>query len=128
MSRARTAPAQASRRPPSASRSTGCPQRVDSRLRRALVSSADRLESLVADQCAAEPAAPTDEPAVGTTSEDPAQGNEETQTGDGKKDKKPKKEKPQQDETQTPTQPDTGGAGEEVPGVGGQGDDTSPEG
>jgi hypothetical protein len=104
----------------------GLPKRVGSDLRRALVSSADRLESLVADQCAAEPAAPTDVPAVGTTSEDSAQGNEKNQTGEGKKDKKPKKEKPKQDETQTETQPDTGGTGEEVPGVGNQGDGTSP--
>jgi hypothetical protein len=104
----------------------GLPKRVGSDLRRALRSSADRLESLVADQCPAEPAAPTDVPAVGTTSEEPAQGNEENQTGKGKKDKKPKKEKPKQDETQTQTQPDTGGTGEEVPGVGNQGDGTSP--
>jgi hypothetical protein len=103
----------------------GLPERVDSGLRRALVSSAERLETLVADQCAAEPAAPTDEPSVGTTSEDPAQGTEETQTGDDQQDKPSNEEKPQQDETQT--QPDTGGAGEEVPGVGGQGDGTSPE-
>jgi hypothetical protein len=104
----------------------GLPERVGSDLRRALVSSADRLESLVADQCAPEPAAPSDVPAVGTTSEDSAQGNEENQSGEGKKDKKPKKEKPNKDETQTQTQPDTGGAGEEVPGVGNQGDGTSP--
>ena len=104
----------------------GLPQGVDSDLKRALVSSADRLESLVADQCAAEPAAPADVPATGTTSEDPAQGDEQTQTDEGKKEKPPKKEKPKQDETQT--QPDTGGAGEEVPGVGNQGDGTSPEG
>jgi hypothetical protein len=102
------------------------PQRVGSDLRRALLSSADRLESLVADQCVAEPAAPTPTPEVGTTSEDPAEGNEENQTGDGKKDKKAKKEKPNKDETQTQTQPDTGGTGEEVPGVGNQGDSTSP--
>jgi hypothetical protein len=104
----------------------GLPERVGSDLRRALVSSADRLESLVADQCLAEPAAPTDVPEAGTTSEDPAQGNEENQGENRKKDKKPKKEKPNQDETQTETQPDTGGAGEEVPGVGNQGDGTSP--
>jgi hypothetical protein len=102
-------------------------ERVGSELRQALVSSADRLESLVANQCAAAPAAPVDvpaEPDTGTTSEDPAQGNDEHQPDEGTKDKKPKKEKPNQDGTQT--QPDTGGAGEEVPGVGNQGDGTSP--
>ncbi len=107
----------------------GLPERVDAGLRQALVSSADRLEALVADQCAAEPAAPTEKPTVGTTSEDPTQGNEDNQTGQGKKDKPPKEKKPKQDETptQTQTQPDTGGAGEGVPGVGGQGDGTSPQ-
>jgi hypothetical protein len=97
----------------------GLPSRVGSDLRQALVSSAERLESLVAAQCAAEPAAPTEGPAVGTTSEDPAQQNDETQTDEGKKEKKPKQEKPNQDdspnqdETQTQTQPDTGGASPE---------------
>ena len=107
---------------------SGLSERVGTELRQALVSSADRLESLVADQCAAEPAAPVDvptEPDTGTTSEDPAQGNDENQTDEGKKDKKAKKEKPNQDGTQT--QPETGGSGEQVPGVGNQGDDTSPE-
>ena len=75
-------------------------------------------------------AAPVDDrrsPTPAPTSEDPgARGTTSNQTDEGKKDKKPKKEKPNQDETQT--QPDTGGAGEEVPGVGDQGDGTSPEG
>ena len=62
----------------------GLPERVDAALRQALVSSADRLEALVADQCTAEPAAPT-VPTVGTTSEDPAQGNEDNQTGQRQK-------------------------------------------
>ena len=101
------------------------PERVPSKLREALASSADRLESLVADQCSAAPVEPA--PEVGTTSEDPAQGTEDTQTDEGKKDKKPKKEKPNPDETQTQPPPETGGAGEEVPGVGNQGDGTSPE-
>ncbi len=104
---------------------SGLPERVSTELKQALVSSADRLESLVADQCAAEPATPVDVPDVGTTSQDPAQGNDENQTDEGKKDKKPKQEKPNQDETQT--QPETGGTGEEVPGVGNQGDGASPE-
>jgi hypothetical protein len=104
------------------------PDRVDSDLRRALVSSADRLESLVADECAAQPAAPVETPPVGTTSEDPGQGNDQNQKDEGKKDKRPKKEKPNEDQTQTQTQPDSGGTGEEVPGVGNQGGGTSPEG
>jgi hypothetical protein len=99
---------------------------VDADLRRALALSADRLESLVADQCTAEPAAPTETPPVGTTSEDQAQGQDQNQAGNGKQDKKPKKEKPNPDQTQTETQPDTGGAGEEVPGVGDQGGGTPP--
>jgi hypothetical protein len=105
------------------------PQRVDADLRQALRSSADRLESLVANECTAEPA-PTETPDLGTTSPDTGQGNEEDQQGQQDKDKKPKKEKPNQDQTQTETQPpDTGGTGEEVPGVGNQGDGgTSPEG
>ncbi|HZO60506.1 MAG TPA: hypothetical protein VFB51_12515 [Solirubrobacterales bacterium] len=106
----------------------GLPQRVDSGLRRALASSADRLETLVADQCGPEPAAPADVPEVGTTGPDQSQGNEQDQPGQGKKDKKPKKEKPNQDQTPTQTQPDTGGTGEEVPGVGDQGGGASPEG
>jgi hypothetical protein len=95
----------------------GLPQRVDADLRQALSASADRLESLVADQCTPEP---TTVPEVGTTSETPAQGNDQNQTDTGKKDKKPKKEKPKKDQTQTEpqTQPDTGGTGGEAPGAG----------
>ena len=108
----------------------GLPQRVDSGLREALSASAGRLESLVADECTAEPSAPTDVPEVGATSENPTEGNDETQTGKGKKDKKPKKEKPNKDQPQpdTQTQPDTGGAGEEVPGAGDEGGATPPGG
>ena len=104
----------------------GLPARVDSKLREALVSSADRLESLVAEQCAAEPATPSNEPPVGTTSESPLEppGDEGDQPQDGKKDKPPKKEKGQ-DETQPP--PETGGAGEEVPGVGNEGGGAPPQ-
>jgi hypothetical protein len=99
------------------------PQRVDSDLRRALASSADRLATLVADQCAAEPT--VQEPDVGTTSPDQGQGNDENQ-GDGQtKDTPPDEENPNPDETQT--QPDSGGSGEEVPPVGDQGGGTPPE-
>jgi hypothetical protein len=106
------------------------PQRVDADLRQALRASADRLETLVADQCAAEPAAPTETtPEAGTTSPDTGQGNGQDQQGQGNEDQRPKDENPNQDQTQTETQPDTGGTGEEVPGVGNQGDGgASPEG
>lgn len=101
------------------------PQSVDSDLRRALASSADRLASLVADQCAAEPATTSPEPDVGTTSPDRGGGNDENQ-GDGQtKDTPPDEQNPNPDDTQT--QPDSGGSGEEVPPVGDQGGGTSPE-
>jgi hypothetical protein len=83
---------------------------VDSDLRKALASSADRLESLIADQCS--PA--VEEPSVGTTSGDqvtPPAG--ENQQGKGKKDKKPKKEKPNKDEPA----PETGTTGQENQGL-----------
>jgi hypothetical protein len=87
------------------------PSSVDGDLRRALASSADRLESLIADQC--QPAA-VQEPSVGTTSEEqatpPADAN---QQGKGKKDKKPKKEKPK---ANAPA-PDAGTTGQENQGL-----------
>jgi hypothetical protein len=95
----------------------GLPRRVDGDLRRALSASADRLQTLVADQCRPETPAPVAEPPVGTTTEDeaPPEG-EQDQQGKPEKDKKPKKEKPTPDE-----QPDTGGAGEGDPSVDEQG-------
>ena len=95
---------------------------VSSKLQRALAASADRLETLVANQCTSAPVAPTEEPSVGATSQDPAQppGEAGDQPAQPKKDKKPKKEKPNQDQTQT--EPGTGGTGQEVPGVGTEGD------
>jgi len=106
------------------------PDRVDGKLRRALESSADRLATLVSDQCTPEPAATPEEPPAGTTSEGQAEPqNQDDQSQNGKKDKKPKKEKaPKRDQTQTEPPPDTGGAGEGVPGVGDQGGGASPEG
>lgn len=107
------------------------PARVDAKLRRALSSSADRLATLVTNQCTAAPAGTTDQPATGATSEGQVQEpqNQDNQPQDGKKDKKPKKEKaPKNDQTQTEPPPDTGGAGEGDPGVGNQGGGTSPEG
>jgi hypothetical protein len=104
----------------------GLPQRVDADLRRALASSAERLETLVADQCTAAPAAPTETPPAGTTSPDQAEGQDGNQPGKDKEDKQPKQEKPNPDQTQTQTQPDTGGTGEEVPGVGNEGGGTPP--
>jgi hypothetical protein len=100
------------------------PDRVDSKLRRALSSSADRLATLVSDQCTPEPAVTPEEPPAGATSEGQVQEpqNQDDQSQDGKKDKKPKKEKPpKEDQTQTEPPPDTGGAGD-------QGGVTSPEG
>jgi hypothetical protein len=106
----------------------GLPQQVDADLRNALSASADRLESLVADQCTPQTTTPTTVPEVGTTSETPAPGNDQNQTDNGNKDKKPKKEKPKKDQTQTEpqTQPDTGGAGGETPGAGDQGGGAPP--
>ena len=103
------------------------PRSVDQDLRRALEASADRLVTLVDDQCVAEPAAPTETtPDVGTTSPDQGQGNDNNQ-GDGQtKDTPPSEENQNQDQTQT--QPDSGGSGEEVPPVGDQGGGTPPEG
>jgi hypothetical protein len=107
------------------------PARVDAKLRRALSSSADRLATLVVEQCTPEPAVTPEQPPAGATSDGPAEGpqDQDDQSQDGKKDKKPKKEKPpEEDQTQTEPPPDTGGAGEGVPGVGDQGGGTSPEG
>jgi hypothetical protein len=105
------------------------PDRVDGKLRRALASSADRLATLVNDQCTPEPAVTPEQPPVGATSEGQEPQNQEDQSQNGKKDKKPKKEKaPKEDQTQTEPPPDTGGAGEGVPGVGDQGGGTPPEG
>jgi hypothetical protein len=87
---------------------------VDSDLRRALASSAGRLESLIADQCQA---ATSQAPSVGTTSGDEATPPaDENQQGNGKKDKKPKKEKPNKEEPA----PGTGATGQENQGVGEQ--------
>ncbi len=105
----------------------GLPGRVDGDLRDALSASARRLETLVADQCQAEQQAPAPEAPAGTTSEEGAkqpQGDED-QTGKPKKDKKPKKEKPNQDEQPAP---ETGGAGQEDPGLDEQGGATVPPG
>jgi hypothetical protein len=67
------------------------PSRVDRDLRDALERSATRLESLVADQCQPEPAAPAEEPQTPEpTVTDENSGN---QQDEGKKDKKPKKQK-----------------------------------
>ena len=104
----------------------GLPQRVDSDLRQALASSASRLESLVAARCRPEtqttPEAPT-----GTTAADGVQQPEgdQNQKDKSQKDKKPKKEKPKQD-AQPPQ--DTGGAGQEDPGLNDQGGGTVPPG
>jgi hypothetical protein len=83
------------------------PARVDSDLRDALAGSANRLESLVADQCQAKTTAPaqetTTEPAP--ADENPGdQGNSDEQGKKPKKPKKPKKEEPP---------PDTGVTGQE---------------
>jgi hypothetical protein len=104
----------------------GLPQRVDGDLRRALASSADRLESLVAARCRAETQTTPEAPA-GTTAEGGVQqpGGDKNQTEKPTKDKKPKKEKPKQD-AQPP--PDTGGAGQEDPGLNDQGGGTVPPG
>lgn len=92
----------------------GLPESVDGDLRRALESSADRLESLVADQCTPASEAPVQAP-TGTTSQDGVQQPEgdQDQADKPKKDKKPKPEKPNQDQTA----PDTGGTGQEDPGL-----------
>jgi outer membrane murein-binding lipoprotein Lpp len=86
----------------------GLPTRVDRKLRDALDASARRLETLIADQC--KPETPTDQPAVGTTSEStPQPENGKDQTPGQDKDKKPKKEKePKPGEDKPPS--DTGGA------------------
>ncbi len=99
------------------------PDRVDAKLRQALSSSADRLETLVNSQCTAEPAAPTEQPPAGATSEG--------QTQAPQKEKAPKKDQTKtktQTQTQTEPPPDTGGAGEQVPGAGDQGGGTPPGG
>jgi hypothetical protein len=84
------------------------PSRVDGDLRDALQRSAARLESLVSQQCKAEPAAPVDEAPV---DEAPATDeNAGDQQDRGKKDKKPKNEKQPKDEEQPP---DTGVTGQE---------------
>jgi hypothetical protein len=89
----------------------GLSSSVDGDLRRALASSADRLESLIADQC--QPAA-AQEPSVGTTSEEQVPPSDENQKGNGKKDKKPKKEKPNKEQPA----PETGTTGQENQGMG----------
>ncbi|MGH2978522.1 MAG: hypothetical protein ACRDLQ_02650 [Solirubrobacterales bacterium] len=84
------------------------PSRVDRDLRDALEGSAARLESLVSQQCAPEPAAPVEEaPAEEQPTTDENAGD---QQGKGKKDKKPKKPKQPQDGQQPP---DSGGSGQE---------------
>jgi hypothetical protein len=67
------------------------PSRVDRDLRDALEQSATRLESLVADQCEPQPAAPVEEPQT----QEPTVTDENSgdQQDKGKKDKKPKKQK-----------------------------------
>ena len=83
------------------------PARVDGDLRDALEGSAARLESLVARECEAEPAAPVAEPPA---EEPPATDeNPGDQQGKGGKDKKPKKQKPKDE----PQPPDTGVTGQE---------------
>ena len=103
------------------------PQRVDAKLRTALTASATRLETLVANQCT--PAAPAEQAPTGATSQgqvDQPQ-NEKDQSKKPKKDKQPKQEKaPKKDQTQTEPPPDTGGAGQEVPPVDGQGGGATP--
>ena len=100
------------------------PSRVDADLRQALESSAGRLESLVAAQCSPEPQAAPEAP-VGTTGADGTQpeGGQD-QADKPKKDKKPKKEKPKDE----PAPPDTGGAGQEDPGLDEQGGGAVPPG
>ena len=83
------------------------PSRVDRDLRDALEGSSERLESLVADQCQAEPAAEEAPPVDQTTVPEENAGDQQSE---GKKDKKPKEQKPAEDE-QPP--PDTGGTGQE---------------
>ena len=69
------------------------------------------------------------EPAAGTTSEDPTRrGTRRTRRTTAKRTRSPRRRSRDQDQTQTQPPPDTGGAGEEVPGVGDQGGGTSPEG
>ena len=91
------------------------PDRVDRDLRRALESSAARLESLVAEQCTPATQAPAPEAPSGTTSQDGVQEPQtnQDQSGKPKKDKQPKKEKPKQDQSA----PDTGGTGQEDQGL-----------
>ena len=67
------------------------PSRVDRGLRDALEQSATRLETLVTEQCEAEPAAPVEEPpAQEPTVTDENSGDQQDK---GKKDKKPKEQK-----------------------------------
>jgi hypothetical protein len=97
---------------------------VSRSLRRALVASASRLESLVASQCEATPAPTTTQP-EGTTGETGATGEtgttgEQNGNGDGKKkgqkkEKPPKENKPAPDEG-TPPGDENGGGGLAVPG------------
>ena len=67
------------------------PSRVDRDLRNALEQSATRLETLVTEQCEAQPAAPVEEPPV----QEPTVTDENSgdQQDKGKKDKKPKEQK-----------------------------------
>lgn len=92
----------------------GLPTHVDGDLRDALAASAGRLEDLVGDECRPAQEAPT-----GTTADDGVQPQGDPDQADKpEKDKKPKKEKPNKDE-QPP--PDTGGSGQEDPGLNEQG-------
>jgi hypothetical protein len=67
------------------------PSQVDRDLRDALERSATRLETLVAEQCEAPPAAPVEEPQT----QEPTRTDEDSgdQQGKDKKDKKPKEQK-----------------------------------
>jgi hypothetical protein len=97
------------------------PSRVDRGLRDALERSAQRLESLVADQCEPEPVAPVEE----LQTQEPTKTDETggDQQGKGKKDKKPKTPK------DDPQPPDTGVTGPEgSTGVTGDGGVGVPEG
>jgi hypothetical protein len=88
------------------------PSRVDRDLQDALERSATRLESLVADQCQSEPAAPAEEP--------PAQ--EPTVTDENGDDQQDKGKKPKKEKGTTGQEGSTGVTGQEgSTGVTGQG-------
>jgi hypothetical protein len=78
------------------------PTRVDRDLRDALERSATRLETLVADQCESEPAAPVEEPQTQDQTTTDETGDD--QQDNSRKDKKPKKPKDEEP-------PDTGVTG-----------------